>query len=220
MKKSDLIKLIKEEIHNVLKEAPKKGIDVVRPMAKKFIKDLEKDLKAKAVDSQIMKTKGGWEVRAVVKSGTPDIFPWAKEYTKKNAHGMPITFAIDNEIPGRKSLWPSDNKMYFDIEESAITEANVMKNNADIEKAVAAAFKKMGLKVVRVDANAFNTMKTPSVEVHFKDLSYGGGDEYDIMNDYNDEYRKDGDVVFMDVSANTANPNLMIFYIDEKESRL
>lgn len=92
-------------------------------------------------------------------------------------------------------------------------------DNSAIEKSVSAAFKKMGLKVVKIDANAFG-IGTPKVDVTFKDLSYGGGDEYDIMNDYNDEYREDGDVVFMDVSSDERNPNKLYFYIDKKESNL
>lgn len=92
--------------------------------------------------------------------------------------------------------------------------------NAAIEKKVSAAFKALGLKVVKIDSNAFG-LSSPNVEVEFKDLSYGGGDEFDIMNDYNDEYpHAPGDLIFSDVTVDTSNPNKLIFYIDKKESNL
>lgn len=92
--------------------------------------------------------------------------------------------------------------------------------NAAIEKQVAKVFKALGLNAVKVDANAFG-ISAPNVEVTFKNLSYGGGDEYDIMNDYNDEYpHPPGNVIFSDVTTDTKDPNKLIFYIDKKESNL
>lgn len=92
--------------------------------------------------------------------------------------------------------------------------------NVAIEKQVAKVFKALGLNAVKVDSNAFG-LSAPNVEVTFKNLSYGGGDEYDIMNDYNDEYpHEPGSVIFSDVTTHPNDPNKLTFYIDKKESKL
>ena len=87
-------------------------------------------------------------------------------------------------------------------------------NSADVEKKVVAAFKKMGLTVKKIDSN-LSGLSSPNIEVWFKDLSYGGGDEYDIMNDYNDEYRDEDGIEFTDVSTDARDKNKLYFYISK-----
>jgi len=113
-KKDDMEDLLKESINdgkiNTIKDA--------RIVAKRFIEDVERLVKVKIDQSQIMKLRGGgWDVRIAVdedKWQSPKLKSVIKEYSDEFPLQMVFTSCI--RVPGRNVFWPADNKKYFDIE--------------------------------------------------------------------------------------------------------
>lgn len=103
---------------SILNEAT--AVDKVQPFAREFLKAISKEFKTEIVDSQIFKMTKGFEVRAVIADQGEKMYNWVSAYKaehKDDLKGIPLSFSVSPEVPGRSSLWPSDNKKFFDIEE-------------------------------------------------------------------------------------------------------
>jgi hypothetical protein len=108
------------ESFSALNEA--KDFEKVQPAAKEFLQAVKDEFKTDIEESQLLKmAPKGFEVRAVIKDQGAKMYAFAKEYTAKHkddVSGVPLDFKISPAISGRSTLWPTDNKKYFDIEES------------------------------------------------------------------------------------------------------
>jgi len=102
------------------------AIDKTQPFARDFIKAVEAEFKTDVKDSQIFKMVKGFEIRVAIKANEK-MYDWAANYTKDHKDdlkGVPLSFRISPEIPGKDAFWPADNKKFFDvIEESVVNEA-------------------------------------------------------------------------------------------------
>jgi hypothetical protein len=101
----------------------------IKKIAKEFLSATE--TKFKVSDSQIAKQKlPVWKGPKKVKETSyriaivvPDKMAdkareFAKEFKEKHEEeikDLPIMFSISTEVEGRKTLWPTDNKNFFDI---------------------------------------------------------------------------------------------------------
>jgi len=110
----------KKDLEDVLKENvgfEKMRVNDMRKIAKRFIEDVERLVKVKVEQSQMMKMKGGsWNVRIAVdekKWQNSTMKSVIKEYNDEYPQAL---FTSCIYIPGRNVFWPADNKKYFDIE--------------------------------------------------------------------------------------------------------
>ena len=98
------------------------AVDKVQPIAREFIKAVETEFKKDIEESQIVKmAPKGFEIRVVIANDSK-MFDWAIDYTNKHKDdlkGIPLQFKLSPAVTGRKTLWPSNNKMYFDIVEES-----------------------------------------------------------------------------------------------------
>ena len=111
--------------YELLNEAS--AVDKALVVAREFLNAVETEFKTKAEESQMLKmTPKGFEIRVVIEDKGDKMYDFAKAYTsehKDDVSGVPLQFKISAAIKGRSTLWPSDNKKYFDIVEESLNEA-------------------------------------------------------------------------------------------------
>jgi hypothetical protein len=97
-----------------------KTIDKVQPIAREFLNAVKAEFKTDIEESQITKlSPKGFSIRAVIKDQGDKMYDWASAYTAKHKDdisGLPLDFKVSPAVQGRTTLWPADDKMYFDIE--------------------------------------------------------------------------------------------------------